>query len=131
MAASERVGMTSRIRRGPGRRRTWHISPEHSFPLPVIVDHMFVDPDTGELGWRIEATIDLVDGDVDTARVHRRLERTCGRVEEGEGDIDADRRVERTRGRIDQRHPQLDAARARETDAIVSSEIERALASNR
>ena len=34
-------------------------------------------------------------------------------------------------GRIDARHPQLDAARARETDAIVASEIERALASRR
>jgi epoxyqueuosine reductase len=34
-------------------------------------------------------------------------------------------------GRIDARHPQLDAARARETDAIVATEIERALASRR
>jgi hypothetical protein len=27
----------------------------------VIVDHMFRDPETGELGWRFEATVDLID----------------------------------------------------------------------
>ena len=63
MASEERRGTTSRIRPASGRKRLWHISPDHSFPLPVIVDHMFVHPETGELGWRIEATIDLVDGE--------------------------------------------------------------------
>ena len=54
--------MSSRIRPAPGRKRRWRISAEQSFPLPVIVDHRYVDPTTGERGWLIEATIDLVDG---------------------------------------------------------------------
>jgi hypothetical protein len=62
MAARERIGVTSRIRPAPGRKHRWHISKEHSFPLPVIVDHMFISPETGEVGWCIEATIDLIDG---------------------------------------------------------------------
>jgi hypothetical protein len=54
--------MTSRIRPARGRKRLWHIDAERSFPLPVIVDHMFVDPDTRMVGWLVEATVDLVDG---------------------------------------------------------------------
>jgi hypothetical protein len=34
-----------------------------SFSLPVVVDHMYVDPETTEIGWHIEATIDLVEGE--------------------------------------------------------------------
>lgn len=60
MGAIERPGVTSRIRPAPGRKRAWRITPEVSFPLPVIVDHMSVDADTGTLIWRIEATIDLI-----------------------------------------------------------------------
>ena len=58
----ERPGVTSRIRRAPGRKRLWRISQTESFPLPVIVDHVSVDPETGKREWVIEATIDLVDG---------------------------------------------------------------------
>jgi hypothetical protein len=50
------------MRPSPGRTRRWRISSDLSFPLPVIVDHMYVSPDTGEIGWLIEATIDLVEG---------------------------------------------------------------------
>ena len=70
MGTGQRLGVTSRMRPAPGRKRLWRISAEHSFPLPVIVDHMFVDPDTGELGWLIEATIDLVDGDPALVRMN-------------------------------------------------------------
>ncbi len=66
----ERLGVTSRIRPAPGRKRRWRISEQMSFPLPVIVDHMFVDPDTGELGWLIEATIDLVAGEPALVRMN-------------------------------------------------------------
>jgi hypothetical protein len=62
MTAADRPGVTSRIRPGAGRKRIWRIDDTRRFPLPVIVDHLFVDPETGEVGWRIEATIDLVDG---------------------------------------------------------------------
>ena len=62
MAAQDRLGMTSHIRPAPGRKRLWKISAEHAFPLPVVVDHMFIDPDSGALIWRIEATIGLIDG---------------------------------------------------------------------
>jgi len=62
MTAADRPGITSRIRPAPGRKRRWWISETLSFPLPVIVDHLCVDPVTGEREWTIEATIDLVDG---------------------------------------------------------------------
>lgn len=65
----KRPGVTSRIRPATGRKRRWRISDDHTFPLPVIVDHMFVDPDSGELGWLIEATIDLVDGEPSLVRM--------------------------------------------------------------
>jgi len=61
MASEDRLGVSSRIRRAPGRKKRWQATPERSFPLPVIVDHMFVDPVTRALGWHFEATIDLVD----------------------------------------------------------------------
>ncbi len=59
---SQRPGITSRIRPAPGRKRRWRISDSQSFPLPVIVDHLSVDPTTGEREWLIEATVDLVEG---------------------------------------------------------------------
>ncbi len=58
----ERLGVTSRVRPAPGRKRMWQATPTHSFPLPVIVDHMCVDPESRELVWLIEATIGLVEG---------------------------------------------------------------------
>jgi hypothetical protein len=70
MAVQDRPGVTSRIRPAPGRKRRWRISDNHSFPLPVIVDHMSVDPETGEVGWLIEATIDLVDGEPALVRMN-------------------------------------------------------------
>lgn len=60
MNSRDRPGVTSRIRPAPGRRRMWRIQDGISFPLPVIVDHMSADPETGQLEWLIEATIDLV-----------------------------------------------------------------------
>jgi hypothetical protein len=73
MAKDERLGMTSRIRVAPGRKRRWQVSQEHSFPLPVIVDHKFVDPETREVGWLIEATIDLVDGEPALVRMNAHM----------------------------------------------------------
>ena len=61
--AKKRLGITSRIVVGPGRKKLWRIDADRSFPLPVIVDHMCMDPKSGELIWHIEATIDLIDGD--------------------------------------------------------------------
>ena len=68
-ALADRPGVTSRIRRAPGRSRIWRCSDKHSFRLPVIVDHVSVDPDTGDLMWRIEATVSLVDGSPALTRV--------------------------------------------------------------
>lgn len=69
MGAEERIGLTSRMRLAPGRKHRWRISPNHEFTLPVIVDHLFVDPETRQVGWRIEATIDLVDGEPHLVRL--------------------------------------------------------------
>lgn len=73
MARQERPGVTSRIRPAPGRKRNWRISDELAFPLPVIVDHMSVDPTTGERDWLIEATIDLVDGEPALVRMNAQV----------------------------------------------------------
>lgn len=56
-----RLGVTSRIIPTPGVKSMWAATSTLEFPLPVIVDHMFVDPDTHEVGWHIEATVDLID----------------------------------------------------------------------
>ena len=72
-ALGDRLGVTSRIRPAPGRRRLWRIDDRRSFPLPVIVDHVFVDPHTREVGWQIEATIGLVDGAPAIIRVDARV----------------------------------------------------------
>lgn len=56
-----RLGVTSRISPARGRKRRWQIDGERSFPLPVIVDYQYVDPQTHEVAYRFEATIDLVD----------------------------------------------------------------------
>lgn len=58
----ERLGVTSRMRPAPGRKRMWQATQTQQFPLPVIVDHMCVDPESRALVWLIEATIGLVDG---------------------------------------------------------------------
>ncbi len=70
MTTADRPGVTSRIRPGAGRKRIWRIDDTRRFPLPVIVDHQYVDPATGEVGWRIEATIDLVDGEPALVRMN-------------------------------------------------------------
>jgi len=70
MTAQARPGITSRMRPAPGRRRRWQVSAEHSFPLPVIVDHVSVDPDTLRCHWRIEAMIDLVNGEPALVSMH-------------------------------------------------------------
>ena len=67
-----RPGITSRMRPAPGPKHRWRISPDHTFPLPVIVDHLSVDPDTGDVDWCIEATIDLVDGEPALVRMDAR-----------------------------------------------------------
>ncbi len=70
MARQERPGVTSRIRPAAGRKRNWLIATDVTFPLPVIVDHMSVDPTTGERDWLIEATVDLVDGEPRLVRMN-------------------------------------------------------------
>lgn len=54
------VGVTSRMMRAPGERHPW-ATRGVTIDLPVIVDWVNVDPDTGAELVRIEATIDLVD----------------------------------------------------------------------
>lgn len=73
MAFTDRPGVTSRVRPAPGRKRRWHISETLYFPLPVIVDHSGVDPETREQQWLFEATIDLVEGVPALVRVDARV----------------------------------------------------------
>jgi len=62
VSSTARLGVTSRLSAAPGRKHRWRISSEHSFLLPVIVDYQFVDPSTHKLGYRIEATVNLING---------------------------------------------------------------------
>ena len=61
MSTADRPGITSRIRAGKGAKHVWRIDESRTFTLPVIVDHMSVDPGTDQLEWHIEATVDLID----------------------------------------------------------------------
>jgi hypothetical protein len=69
MGGDERLGVTSRIRPAAGRKRIWQIDDKVSFSLPVVVDHMYVDPATHQLGYHIQATIDLVEGEPALTRI--------------------------------------------------------------
>lgn len=64
MSKADRPGITSRIRPGRGSTHVWRIDVERTFTLPVIVDHMSVDPETDEVEWHIEATVDLIDDEL-------------------------------------------------------------------
>jgi hypothetical protein len=75
VSTDDRLGVTSRIRPAPGRKHRWRIDDTTTFPLPVIVDHMFVDPQTRAVGWHIEATIDLVDDEPALVRLDARAAR--------------------------------------------------------
>jgi transposase-like protein len=53
-------GYSSRLHRARGPRRTWVAPNGQALELPVIVDHVNVDPKTGNFIWHIEARVDLV-----------------------------------------------------------------------
>lgn len=55
------AGVSSRMTRAPGERHPW-TSGEATIDLPVIVDWVSINADTGREDVRIEATVDLVDG---------------------------------------------------------------------
>lgn len=61
-AAGRRPGLSSRLRPGRGAQATWTAPNGQVIALPVIVDHLNIDPASGEAVWQIEATIDLVEG---------------------------------------------------------------------
>lgn len=53
-------GYSSRVRPGAGRPSTWIAGNGQSIDLPLIVDHVNIDPKSGKSVWYIEARIDLV-----------------------------------------------------------------------
>lgn len=61
MATSRPFGVSSRFIRTEGPRHPWTINGV-TIDLPVIVDWVHTNPDTGEEAVRIEARVDLVDG---------------------------------------------------------------------
>ena len=56
------AGRASRVREGPGKRSRWIAPNGQSVQLPLIFDHIEIDPYSGEQTSCVEATIDLVDG---------------------------------------------------------------------
>ena len=48
----------------------WDAGDGRTFPLPVLVDHMFVEPETLELVYVVEAKVDLIDGSPALVDVH-------------------------------------------------------------
>ena len=101
-----RPGITSRMRPAPGRKHMWRISPGHMFRLPVIVDHVSVDPATGEVDWCIEAMIDLVDGEPALVRMDARAASRAGRLVRAARPLPVARRRWR-QGRQRKGHPVL------------------------
>jgi hypothetical protein len=75
MPQGDRLGLTSRIRPGKGRKQVWRIDEARTFPLPVIVDHMSTDPETGAIEWHIEAIVDLIDDELVVTDMHVRAPR--------------------------------------------------------
>jgi hypothetical protein len=73
VSGEQRLGVTSRIRRAPGRGRVWRIDADTAFRLPVIVDHQSVDPATGEIEWRFDVTVDLIDGRPEVTRLDAKV----------------------------------------------------------
>ena len=75
------VGVSSRVRRGKGPRQRWQLPDGRGIDLPVVVDVLEMSQ-VGEVTWKVEATVDLVDevpaltcvqvsskGGLDTARL--------------------------------------------------------------
>lgn len=56
------AGISSRVRRAPGQRKTWQARNGQLVELPLIVDHVIIDPRSGECSSVTEARVDLVDG---------------------------------------------------------------------
>lgn len=73
MAARRRAratGTTSRLHRLDGRpRHRWTAENGQVVELPVVLDLVHVDPGTLTESWRVEATVDLVDGEPVLCRV--------------------------------------------------------------
>lgn len=61
MTGERPVGVSSRVRPGPGRRRTWTAGNGIRVELPLIVDYV-VTGESGSPEMQIEATVDVVDG---------------------------------------------------------------------
>jgi hypothetical protein len=58
------AGVSSRLRHGHSRRRqAWTAENGQVVELPVVLDLVEVDPRTRNERWRVEATVDLVDGE--------------------------------------------------------------------
>ena len=61
MTGERPVGVSSRVRPVPGRRRTWTAGNGIRVELPLIVDYV-VTGESGSPEMQIEATVDVVDG---------------------------------------------------------------------
>jgi hypothetical protein len=60
MATKRPAGVSSRLRRARGERHPWAAPAGHEVDLPVVLDIVHVDEDTGVMSWRVEATVDVV-----------------------------------------------------------------------
>ena len=56
------AGLSSRVRVADGPRSEWVAENGQAVDLPLIVDHVNIDPESGECIWLIEARLDLVNG---------------------------------------------------------------------
>ena len=62
MASRRPAGISSRVRRARGHRQMWTAPNGAMVDLPVVVDILETDPTSGAVIWKVEATVDLVDG---------------------------------------------------------------------
>ena len=63
-------GHSSRIRRGDGPKSEWVAPNKQAVPLPLIIDNVNIDPQSGVRVWCIEARVDLVGDSPELIEIH-------------------------------------------------------------
>ena len=63
-------GHSSRTRRGDGPKSEWIAPNKQAVPLPLIVDNVYIDPQSGVPVWCIEARVDLVGDSPELIEIH-------------------------------------------------------------
>jgi len=64
------AGVSSKVRRARGTRHPWDAANGTVVDLPVVIDIVETGLDDGEIVWKVEAVVDLVDGQPSLMSMH-------------------------------------------------------------